>query len=80
MATNEDPDHQLTRKQIVRLAAAISADNMASIAEGYMDISDETIKNLQYENRGRAQAFSRDVIKHWVNKNSGPTQIQVNTQ
>ena len=78
MATGGDPD-QLTRKQIVRLAAAISADSMASIAEGYMDISDETIKNLQYENKGQAQAFNRDVIKHWMYGNSGPTQIQVNT-
>ena len=44
-----------------------------------MDISDETIKNLQYENKGQAQAFNRDVIKHWMYGNSGPAQIQVNT-
>ena len=65
-----DPD-QLTRKQIVRLAAAISANNMAAIAEGYMDISDETIKNKKYENKDDAQAFKREIIKVWVYKNSG---------
>ena len=69
MATGgEDPD-QLTRKQIVRLAAAISANNLAAIAEGYMDIDDVTIKNLQYENKEQAQAFNRDVIKYWICKN-----------
>ena len=49
MAAASTPAGHLTRKQIVRLAAAISADNMAAIAEGYMDIDDATIKNLQYE-------------------------------
>ena len=67
----------LTNRQIVRLAAAISADDMASIAEGYMNITHETIKNLQYENRGKAQAFNRAVIRHWANKNSGPEQVNV---
>ena len=76
MASGGSPD-QLTRKQIVRLATAISADNMAAIAEGYMDIETETVKNLQYENRDKAQAFTRDVIRLWTNKNSGPNQIQV---
>ena len=65
-AENSGP---LTRKQIVRLGAAISADNMAAIAEGYMDIDDTTIKNLQYENKGQAQAFNREIIKHWAHKN-----------
>ena len=73
--TTSDPD-QLTRKQIVRLAAAISADNMAAIAEGYMDIDDVTIKNLQYENKGQAQAFNRDIIKYWKCKNPH-NQVQV---
>ena len=67
----------LTKQQIVRLAAAISADNMAAIAEGYMDISNETVKNLQYENKAQAQAFNREVILYWVNKNSGTDQVQV---
>ena len=62
-----DPD-QLTRKQIVRLAAAISADNMESIAEGYMDISDETIKNIRRD-ASNSEAFNRDVIRHWMYRN-----------
>ena len=36
MATGGDQGRQLTNKQIVRLAAAISASNMAAIAEGYV--------------------------------------------
>ena len=66
--TMEGKPGQLTRKQIVRLAAAISADNMVAIAEGYMDIDDATIKNLQYENKDNAQAFNREIIRHWANR------------
>ena len=59
----------LSPQQIVRLAAAIAADNMASIAEGYMDIDDVMIKNLQYENKDNAEAFNREIIRHWTKKN-----------
>ena len=75
MASKED-GQQLTRKQIVRLGAAISADNMVAIAEGYMNIDDVTIKNIQYENKGQAEAFNRDVIKYWTHKNPD-NQVQV---
>ena len=34
---------RLTNRQITRLGAAISVDNMESIAEGYMDIDPETV-------------------------------------
>ena len=57
----------LTRRQVVRLAAAISADNMESIAEGYMDINDVTIKNIRRD-ASNSEAFNRDVIRHWANK------------
>ena len=67
----------LTSRQIVRLAAAISADNMAAISEGYMDISNETVRNLQYENKAQEQAFNREVIRYLLNKNSGTDQVQV---
>ena len=60
---------QLTNQQITRLAAAISADDMESIAEGYMDISPETVKNIWRENQGKAEAFNRAIIRHWANKN-----------
>ena len=76
MATSGKEEY-LTPRQIVRLAAAISADNMAAIAEGYMEISNETVKNLQYENKAQAQAFNREVIRYWVNTNSGTDQVQV---
>ena len=67
----------LTDCQIVCLATSMSADDMASIAERYMSITHETIKNLQYENRGKAQAFNGEVIRHWANKNFGPEQVNV---
>ena len=72
---SKDDKHELTSRQIVRLARAISADNMASIAEGYMDISDETIKNIDRDTRG-SEAFNREIIKHWRNKNP-ENQVQV---
>ena len=62
---------QLTPKQIVRLAAAISANNMRAIAEGYMDIDDTTIKNLQYKNKDNAEAFNREIIRRWTSRNTG---------
>ena len=77
MASAGGGNETLTPKQIVRLAVVISADNMAAIAEGYMGIEPETVKNLKYENRDNAQAFSREIIRHWANKNSGPNQVEV---
>ena len=77
MATSGEPAGHVTRKQIVRLAAAISADNMEAIAEGYMDISPETVKNIWRGNERKAEAFNREVLRHWTNKNSGPSQIRV---
>ena len=71
------PSGQLTPRQIVRLGHAVSADNMVPIAEGYLGISDETVKNLQYENRNDAEAFIREIIKFWRIQNSGPNEIQV---
>ena len=68
MASKKEDKKQLTQKQIVRLGASISADSMAAIAEGYMDISDETIKNIKSENK-KAEAFNREIIKIWRNKN-----------
>ena len=75
MATSEDPG-LLTPRQIVRLAAVISADNMAAIAEGYLDISDETIENTKYENNDNAEAFNWDIIKKWTYRNPD-NQVQV---
>ena len=68
MASKQDKQ-QLSPRQIVRLAAAISANNMAAIAEGYMDIDEATIKNKKYENKDDAEAFNREIIKIWLCKN-----------
>ena len=50
---------------------------MAAIAEGYMNISDATIKNKKYENKDDAEAFNREVLRHWKNKNSSSDQVKV---
>ena len=68
---------QLTNRQIVRLAAAISVDNMASIAEGYMDIAPETVKYIRRDASNSGE-FNREIIRYWMNKNPG-NQVEVNT-
>ena len=67
MATDGDIG-QLTPRQIVRLARTISADNMAAIAEGYMDIDEVTIKHTERDTTN-AEAFNREIIKLWAYKN-----------
>ena len=56
---------QLTREQIARLAAAIFANKMTSIAEGYMDISPEIVKNMWWD-ASNSEAFKRDILRHWA--------------
>ena len=68
---------QLTNNQIVRLAAAISSRDMESIALGYLDIEEETIKNFKDARRDNLEAFNRDIIQHWVCKNPEPNQAEV---
>ena len=60
---------QLTGERVVSLAAAIPADEMRAIAEGYMGISQVSVKNLLYENIGQAEAFNREVIRKWAHQN-----------
>ena len=60
---------RLSPPQIVDLAADISADKMAAIAEGYMDIPSETIKNLKYETKDSAETFNREIIRCWAYRN-----------
>ena len=66
---NNSENENLTPEQIVHLASAISANNMAAIAEGYLDISDEIIKNIKFETKDSAEAFNREIIKNWIYKN-----------
>ena len=74
MTTGGQPQ-QLANRQIVRLAAAISIDNMTSIAEGYMDIDNETVKNIR-RNEGDSEAFNRAILRYWASKHQ-ENQIQV---
>ena len=77
MATGEDSG-QLTRRHIVRLASAISADSMEAIAEGYMDINRETVNNIRRDETN-SEAFNREIIRYWANKNPGRNQVNVST-
>ena len=65
-------DWTLDNSTIARLAAAISINDMATIAQSHMKISSEKIKNLRDENRGSAEAFNREVIRTWMYKFPGP--------
>ena len=69
MASQKEDKKLLTQRQIVHLPAAISANNMVAVAEGYMDIDDATIKNKKSENKDDAEVFNREIIKVWRNKN-----------
>ena len=68
MASSLEDNGRLTNRQIARLAASISSDNMESIAEGYMDIDTETVKNIRRD-ASNSEAFNRDIIRFWANKN-----------
>ena len=68
---------RLTQLQIVRLAAKIEAKNMPAIAEDYIHISSETIKNKKYENKDDAEAFNREILRFWANRNQ-ENQVHVN--
>ena len=74
---DEDNRGRLTNLQYVRLGKAISIHNMESIALGYFNIDEETIKNLHYEHRGNAEAFNRDILKMWANMHSDSNQVKV---
>ena len=60
---------RLSSPQIVHLAAAIWADKMAAMAEGYLDIPSETINNLKYETKDSAETFNREIIRCWAYRN-----------
>ena len=74
MATSYDG--QLTENQIVRFARAVSSRDMESIALGYLDIEDPIIKNMKLDT-DNAEAFNREIIRHWMHKNPEQNQCQV---
>ena len=71
---------QLSGSQIVHLSKAITIHAMESFAEGYLDISDATIKNLREQNKNNVEAVNKDLIKRWANRNSGPNQVKVKSK
>ena len=75
MASNQHG--QLSGSQIVCLGKEISIHAMEAFAEGYLEISDATIKNLREQNKNDMEAVNRQLIKNWVNRNSGPNQVKV---
>ena len=74
----KDPPSKLAPRQVARLAAAIPANKMTYIAEGYLDIDDKTISKAKVENEDDTDAFVRQLIKHWMHKNPDD-QVQVIT-
>ena len=77
--TTNHPSGNLTPRQIVRIAATISVNLLITIAEGYMDINDEIIKNMQVENKDDTDAFKREIIKVWRHKNP-EDQVKVSSE
>ena len=73
-------DERLTNSQIVRLAMSISANDMKTIAEGYMDLHKEAIVNIGVENKDSAEAFNHAVLRKWAYKNDVPDQVKVTYQ
>ena len=67
----------LSSRQIVRLAAAVSMTNMITIAEGYLNLSEEIIAVLLMENRSHPAKFNREVLRRWANRNTSSDQVMV---
>ena len=68
---------KITQKQRVKLAAKISKSSMKSIALGYLDLDEETIKNLEEENKNDAEALNQEILKQWEYGNPGHNKVTV---
>ena len=75
MAARENAN--LSSPQRVRLAAIITKNGMRSIAEGYFELKEQTVKNLESENKDDVEAFNREVIKKWEYMNRCDNQVKV---
>ena len=60
---------ELTEAMIVQLATAISVDVMEKIALGRFNISYAALRNIKSNERGNAQAVSREILRTWSYKN-----------
>ena len=63
-----EQSEQLSPRQIVCLAAAISADDMETIAECYMDISLQMVSDLRFNVRHSELEFNRRILQLWIEK------------
>ena len=67
---------QLTDAQIARLAAVISGNDVETIAQRFLCISNVTVKNTRDDER-KSEAFSREIFHRWKNQNQDENQVQV---
>ena len=70
-------DCSLTPSEIAALAAAISSNDMETIAIRYLDIGSETVGSLRDQQRSNIEAFKRDIIQRWAYMNSASNQLEV---
>ena len=63
-----EKSEQLTPRQIVCMAATISADDMETIAEGYMDINHQIVSDLRSSVRHSELEFNRRILRLWIEK------------
>ena len=75
--TEDCEEGQLTNRQYVQLGRAIASPDMESIALGYLNIDKARIKSLKTEHRENTEAFNRDIIELWANKNPDSNGVKV---
>ena len=67
---------RLTGRHVVLLGQSIISDeDLGTLAQKYLNISHEKVKNIQYEST--YSEARRSVIRHWARKNPGPDQVTV---
>ena len=66
----------LSDRQIVQLARAITTTDLEAIALEFFNINEETIKNLRSDHREDAQAFNRSILRNWAHRNGGTNQVK----
>ena len=59
----------LTDAYLARLATKIRSREMEKVALAYLGIDKETIKTVLYSYREDSDAFNRDMLARWMNKN-----------
>ena len=72
-----DEEILVNASQIMRLAGVITTNNMECIAEGYLGICHEQIKNTREGNKDKPEGFNRDILRIWCNKNPNGNQVKV---